>query len=620
MIAVNVGGESSAESAAPALGYPAEQYRSFPDCPRFAVGDSGELLYSPFTRQARTLSPVSVGILLSCNAFASLDDHADRLSREHNLSADQRHAVLAELTALARVGLLVSRTALKRSVRLESKPALPAVVATVGIPTRNRPDCLARCVESHLQSRRLHGRANDYVIVDDSDDPQARDRNRDALRALRARYGAPIAYAGPAERTRFARALWERGGVQREAVEFGLLNPDGWPIATGSSRNLLLLHAVGDLLLQVDDDTLARLGPSSGARRGLALSSRFDPTEFWFLHDGEPNSAEAPVDADLLAVHEQLLGRSLGDCVTAAGPDARPDFDETTAAFFRKGGNVLVTAAGVAGDSGMGSSISLLTLEGESRTRLLRSEHDYRHALAAHRVLRAVTRPTVCDAAFCMAPNLGLDNRGLLPPFLPVLRNQDGVFGALLRTGLGSGYFGFLPWVVQHKPPRDRSASPPPWRDAIRLRSGQIIQALLGSIAFQPHPDHPGRNLRKLGRALADLASLPQPAFDEAVHLQVWAQMSRQAAHLAAQLRRFGAEPDYWANDVRQLLQALGEELPNERYAVPADVEDGPDGRSASERFRHLVLRLGHLVQAWPDIVEAARDRRARGVRPAEPV
>src|SRR5260370_40742182 len=152
-----------------------------------------------------------------------------------------------------------------------------------------------------------------------------------------------------------------------------------------------------------------------------------------------------------------------------------------------------------------------------------------------------------------------------------------------------------------------------PWRDAIRLRSGQVIQTVLRSIAFQPDPESPARNLRRLGIAVADLASLPQPEFDETVRLQVWAQMSRQASQLAAHLRQFGGQPDYWANDVRQLLAALAEELPNERYAIPSDLADG-------EHFRRLVLKLGQLLQAWPDLVEAARDLRARGLRPAEPV
>ena len=414
----------------------------------------------------------------------------------------------------------------------------------------------------------------------------------------------------PRRRRSFVAALVERCDLPRDAVEFGLLNPERHAVTTGASRNLLLLHTAGDVCLQVDDDTLAQVAPCPAARDGLALSSRFDPTAFWFLPDDEPNVAETAGGADLLAVHERLLGRRPGDCMTAPG---ELDLDHVGAALFRKRGTVVVSAAGVAGDSGMGSSIAFLTLDDESRSRLLRSERDYRHALAGHRVLRGVTRPTICDAAYCMALNLGLDNRRLLPPFLPVLRNQDGVFAALVRGSLGDDFFGFLPWVVLHKPPTARPASAVPWREAVRLRGGQIIQTLLRAIPLSPTPTDPAGSLRKLGQAVVDMASMPQPDFDETVRLQLWAQMSRQATHLTAQLRRYGEQPDYWAADVRQLLAALAEELPDERFPVLSDIDD-------RGRFRALVLRLGHLLQAWPDIVAAARDLRTHGVRPALPV
>jgi hypothetical protein len=114
---------------------------------------------------------------------------------------------------------------------------------------------------------------------------------------------------------------------------------------------------------------------------------------------------------------------------------------------------VLVTMLGAEGDAGMGSSLHLLTLDGDSRARLLASEAAYRHAVARRRVLRGVTRPTVGDGGFCMAMHLGLDGRGLLPPFLPVQRNQDGVFAALVRCCLGGGLFGYLPRAVVHRPP-----------------------------------------------------------------------------------------------------------------------------------------------------------------------
>src|SRR5260370_6587434 len=98
---------------------------------------------------------------------------------------------------------------------------------------------------------------------------------------------------------------------------------------------------------------------------------------------------------------------------------------------------------GVVGDCDLASPLSWLVLEGNSRARLVRSEADYRAALASRQVLRGVTQPTLGSGGFCTALNLGLDNRRLLPPFFPVLVGHDAVFGALLRCC--QGYVGFLP-------------------------------------------------------------------------------------------------------------------------------------------------------------------------------
>jgi hypothetical protein len=332
-------------------------------------------------------------------------------------------------------------------------PQRPARFAAVGVPTRDRPDCLRRCLLSHLESGRRHGRDIDFMVVDDSTTAAARAANRELLGELAVRWEARFVYAGPEERAGFAEALVRKAGLPEAAVRFALLPDGGWPVATGSSRNALLLLTAGALLLQVDDDTLCRLAPAPGARPGLAFSQRPDPTEFWFPDgDGPLLPLSDPVGADLLAVHEGLLG------TTVPGPN---------------GGPVLATAAGVAGDSGMGTAVYFLLLDGASRNRLVRSPEVYRAALTGRRLLRAVSQATVCRPGYSMALNLGLDNRRLLPPFLPVMRNQDGVFAALMRACFPDSLFGFLPWTVVHEPPTPRPSLADGMRESVTgLRTG----------------------------------------------------------------------------------------------------------------------------------------------------
>src|SRR5262249_37275969 len=155
----------------------------------------------------------------------------------------------------------------------------------------------------------------DLVVVDDSTGADERLATRRLLQSLRPGYSGGIFYAGPEAKERFARRLAEQTGLDAETVAFALVNVEGCPIATGTSRNLLLLHAAGEALLQLDDDPVCRLAPAPGARPGLVFSSQHDPTEFWFPAEDEPPPVAAFAPQDLLAVHEQLLGKGPGDCL-----------------------------------------------------------------------------------------------------------------------------------------------------------------------------------------------------------------------------------------------------------------------------------------------------------------
>jgi hypothetical protein len=479
-------------------------------------------------------------------------------------------------------------------------PETVPAIASVGIPTRDRPQSLQRCLASHIESSLRHGRKHDYVVIDDSQRAEVRQENRSLLQALQERHAVEICYAGPAEKARYAESLIRQAGLPADAVEFALLNVENCPVSTGTSRNALLLHTVGDLLLQIDDDTLCRMNATPGSQPGLTLSSQFDPTEFWFLPEGDTSAGS---EGDLVAIHERLLGRG------PAGPG-----------FFRKvqtgASRVLVTSAGLFGDSGMGAPLYFLSLAGDSRARLLADERSYRRAVEHQQILRAVTGATICEGAFCMAPNLGLDNRRLLPPFMPVQRNQDGVFGVLLRTCFPASLFGFLPWAVLHRQPVRPSWSADSWEQATSFRSGQVVQALIRSFSFGPEQTDEAKNLRALGEALVELGSRPAPDFQAVVRGHLEKHRGLIAAQLERLLQQFAGQPAFWANDVRRVLQGIQEASAHDVFPC-SDLRDVCGDQRAAALLQRLVGRFGRLLRYWPEMTEAARDLRSRGQRPA---
>ncbi|HEY1375586.1 MAG TPA: hypothetical protein VGF55_02270 [Gemmataceae bacterium] len=466
-------------------------------------------------------------------------------------------------------------------------------LATVGVPTRDRVEALRRCLDSFAAPARRQP-PTEFVVVDGSDRPEAGQATLRMLEQFRDRHGAAVWYAGRADVSGYAEALARHAGLPADVVRFGLLGGPGYPVTTGASRNVLLLHAAGDVLLQVDDDTVCRLRPAPGRQDGLVRAPRFDPTEFWPLPDDEPPGP--PDQYDLLAVHEQLLGR---------------DVD---------GGRVAATAAGVWGDPGMSSSLYLLALDGASRERLLRTEAGYRRAVRDRRLMRAVDHPTA-GGGLCVALNLGLDHRTLLPPFLPVQRNQDGVFGALLRGCFENRLFGYLPWMLLHDPAAGRPDSTRgDWSRQVGVGSGQIVQAVVKALAPTTTGTDAGARLRQLGQELVRLAAAPEARFADAVRVLIAGHLGRFAAGLEERLRSHGGRPDYWAADVRQVLGLLSPEAVARLAVSPTDLAEAFGPEAALPRLRDLLTEFGRLLAVWPEMVAAARHLRAQDVRPARPV
>src|SRR5262249_13104527 len=155
------------------------------------------------------------------------------------------------------------------------------------------------------------------------------------------------------------------------------------------------------------------------------------------------------------------------------------------------------------------------------------------------------------------------------------------------RASLLGAFFGFLPRAVWHRSPSRRDFTPADLLKGCCLRSGQVVQPLVAMAA--PQPGHPAAdNLQAVGRTLASPGALPAAAFEELVRTHLRGHLARLASHLEGQLRRYGEQPGFWADDVRRVLGALHQTLTGGDFAVPENLA-GAFGR---EQGRVLLSRL----------------------------
>jgi hypothetical protein len=218
-----------------------------------------------------------------------------------------------------------------------------------------------------------------------------------------------------------------------------------------------------------------------------------------------------------------------------------------------------------------------------------------------------------------MSTVLGIDNRNLLPPFMPVLRGEDGIFGYLLSICFEHSFFAHLPWAILHAA-ESRKYSPHFMKYVADRTLSDII---VFSLASQPpRPGHLSgqERLQTLGTYLTEIGRLPLPEFEEFIQLQVSSRFSQLLFTLEQSFKKYEGAPDFWGRDLRQYIQTTQQALQSKDCIIAQDLKEGRTDSEVLRLSQQLVLGFGRLLQVWPDMMAEARSLRARGLRVAESV
>jgi hypothetical protein len=335
--------------------------------------------------------------------------------------------------------------------------------------------------------------------------------------------------------------------------------------------------------------------------------------EFRFFPNSERAlSSLVAISADILATHETLLGKDVSACVRAFGNTRPVSTDAADPRFFYGGGRVLITMNSLAGNSGMGWPSRLLWLDGASRDDLIRSQSVYDSACTSQEVTRTAKLTTISNSPFCMTTFFGFDNRCGLPPFVPVYRNQDGLFGQLVGHIFPESRFGYFPLALVHSPTERRRFVPGQIRAYHGLRLPHFIGLLLDTVQRSVGPATSSRMMRRMGRELKEFGSLPLSDAREILQAHCCRELTGRLNYLDGLLERHGSLPEFWAADVKAYATSVRTAITDPMRLLPVDVRRDC-GEDALTAVRDLIGRFGSLVESWPDMMEAAQWLRERG-------
>jgi len=595
--------------------YIAVNTRSYP------AGDGEEFLFDYAKGLYHLVPEPMVQVLQVLDRFRNLKDHRDVLI-DAGWQDDGSGNIERMLDELVQKGLLRAKGAfLKVLTDAPAPPTELASISSLGWVTRDRPELLKRSVESFIHNCLEHERTAEFRIFDDSVEKKTRTRTYQALAELAVQKGVSFFYAGEEEKQQFADLIVQKArqeGLPREVVEFALFDPFGIDYTVGANCNSFLLGSVGELALMIDDDVISSysIPPEPSAER-LMLCSSSDPTEIrFFSNRADLIKAVEFTDLCIVGSHEQLLGRSLSECIRTAGGPGTVDCSGLSSDSVRileaEAGRVVVTMTGVFGDSGMGSPRMFVGLTGENREDLLTTEDHYRSAFVSKEVLRAVTRPAVGHTGLLMTMNCGFDNRILLPPFFPVLRGSDGLFAQTLRACRLESMIGYLPIACFHDPQEQRYHNPEDSRN-ISIRMVDLLILLVQS--FQPGGGSGAgeKRLKALGRYLIGLAEMSTSGFVEVLGALWVAEMSRYIQYLEYLLTLYDFQPEYWAEDVSEYIESIKRRITSNRI-IPDDLSGHCDEGEVEKLCQEFVASFGKLLYWWPTIWATARTLKSHGM------
>lgn len=570
------------------------------------------VVYMPLTREIRVLPRRLLDTLRLCSEFAPLSVHAASIRLHDPERFNSANSAEAILIQLHRAGFFVSPSEIARGCvkRTGNNDVCSTGISTIGWVTGGRPDSLRESVSSFERICTMAEREIELVICDDAADEDESSRAKAALRL--GIQGVRAVYFPRRAKFELAKELASLAGCSEEISRFALFGDAATGRSIGANRNALLLLTVGRQVLSVDDDIVATVQFQPGLGNDSSLCFRSgDPYEMRFFGTrDEALRAASTAQVDVVAEHEAVLSATLEDLVVRFAGPAGPKFEDPCTHLQRglssNFGRVAVTFSGILGDSGMSSSSRLLFSQGATRAVLLQSEEYYRRALVCREVVRVARETAISHGGPCFMGCAGLDNRDLLPPFMPALRGEDGIFGVMVSRLMCGAYFGYLPFALLHTGgSTGRAYTPDSTCPRNLIRFCDLIVSMVGSIE-ERDGEMSAAALTRAGRVLADIGAMSRQAFTEYLSSHAVDMARRSIALLTDLARRHPDSPRFWIEDIEERMGHWQAVITNPDDALPYDVPG-----DKVETARRLILKFGLLLQAWPAMVEGAKQKAA---------
>lgn len=446
---------------------PLPQWVAFDLCQAYPVPDGNLLLVNTQNGKRAMVQPEVYASLVHCKQFKTLNQHTASIIELNPGMQGQQDNIRKVLKSMLDKGIMQSAKSacdrlkpLNENKNPESENSAPVVA----ILTWERPQALERLLESiatNCDTEKLHR----LYVIDDSRQTDNINKNKALTEQFVSRIDAPLQYFGQDEQQALRDKLAQQLPQHKNAINF-LANQSRWKDhwTAGLARNLALLLSCGRRLVMMDDDAVCDLYEPPRPNVEITFSDTPREAEF-FNNDQEWGHLHQPINPDPINRHMQCLGLTFSEAMNVLEGQNHlkaGGFNNATALQLREllpESKVLVTECGSLGCPGTGNNTWLPDMAPASLKHMLKSAEKTEQALKTRKVWSGRNQPHFSPRSN-MSQMTGFDNRQMLPPYLPIIRGQDRLFGYMLDFIHPTSVTLDYPWSVPHLPMPDRQ-----WRD-----------------------------------------------------------------------------------------------------------------------------------------------------------
>lgn len=587
------------------------QLWAFDNCQAYPLPDNRVLVRNPRSGRKAVLTPDVYGALNLCRQFKTLTEHARTIASSAPALAGQEAEIEQVLASVQRDGLLLNA----QIYALELKPSAQAVMPTdkpvAAIISWERPEALTRCLESLRKNCELDNLAAIYII-DDSRTETVQARNRASTAAFAEYSSTPVRYMGAVEQGEFMQQLIRQLPALEPTIRF-LIDRDRWePYWTsGLARTVALLLSAGRRLLVLDDDILCEVFDPPERVRGASFADNNRDARF-FADNESWQSYKATTGTDPLLRHLSCLGSRLSDALATLGVDqlGMDDLHGAELGFMESlqpDAAVLVTECGAFGDPGTARIDWLTGLGGKSLEALLASDNSVDLALNKRNCWIGRHQAQV-QAHANMSQMTGLDNRKLLPPYIPIMRGEDRLFGHMVRFLHPGSVSIDQAWAVPHLPIPERTWGSDSGRYNVAHPFPEFSMSLVLEHMHECHSSNPLQRMAHMARLYEDLSRMDHATLSRHYQDRRLASQAEDYCHLTRVRETYPDAPAAWQEFLQDGLKRLGREL-LEAPAEPALSGYPPEleGQELSAWWQTFWIQFAQALQSWPAIRLAAR-------------